>query len=755
MEASFIEMLDFIKKFIKPPLPHEAGKQAPSEEELAQWMREGFSLHQSGNFPNAENRYLKILEHRPQDADALFLLGQIRRSQRNLPEAILLTRQAIVANPAVSHFYYQLGTMLIGREEWEPAMASLLRSLELDAGSAETHNDLGIALNKLGRAEDAEQHFRRALAIAPDLPQAHYNLGLKLLDENRLLDAEEHLKRVLETTPSHTDSLLFLGDTCRRGQRYDEAKGYLQAILDAHPSHVKALMCMGACLYEQGDYIRASMLYSEALQQEPESAQANYSLGLCYLKREKWVDAETYLQAAINLDEDYWDAYANLGFVFFQQERLDRSIELLHSAIDRAPVHPQLYLNYAFALSAKGNFLEAIRIQQAAIGSPEHDAEAFSNLAYYYGELDEMEQAKTWAEKAVGVRPGYVGGHNNLAHALRSLGRTEDALAVYEKSIALAPDLPDAHWGKSLALLSVGRFNEGWAEYEWRWRMKTVIPGQKLPGAEWGGEDIRDKTLLLYQEQGLGDMIHFVRYVRLLEGRCGRIVLAMPRPLKRLFERIPRVSAVVSEGETPPYDVALPIMSLPRILGTTLQSIPADIPYLSPIETDVEKWRGKFSNEQAVIRVGLVWAGGAAFKGNKQRSMSLEKFAVLGQIPGVSFYSLQKGPSADEVKNPPAGMQIVDWSDEIGDFADTAAFISQLDLVIAVDTAVAHLAGAMGKSVWTLIPASSDFRWLQGREDSPWYPTMRLFRQKERGNWPEVMQRVASELRLLVDAAGH
>jgi tetratricopeptide (TPR) repeat protein len=748
-------MLDFLKKVIRSAPPHGAVKQLPSEEELAEFMREGFSFHQSGNQSEAESCYLKILAHRPQDSDALFLLGQIRRSQGKLSEAINLTSQAIAANPAISYFHAQLGTMLLGREEWEPAMASLHKSLELDERSAETHNDLGIALNKLGRKEEAERHFRCALAIAPDLPQAHYNLALKLLDENNLSGAEAHLSRVLEVAPGHVDSLLFLGDICRRGRRYDQAKRHLQAILDVDPLNVKARMGLGACHYEQGDYIQASMLYSEVLQQNLESTQTNYSLGLCYLKREKWVDAESYLQAAINLNAEHWDAYANLGFVFFQQGRLDRAIDLLHSAVDQAPIHPQLYLNYAFALSAKGEFEEAIRIQQAALGFPEHDAEAYSNLAYYYGELDEMDQARDWAEKAVTLRPEYVDGLNNLAHALRSLGKSDEALAVYEKSIGLAPDLPDAHWGKSLALLSLGRFKEGWQEYEWRWRMKNVMPGEKMPGEEWQGEDISDKTLLLYQEQGLGDMIHFVRYAPLLEGHCSQIILAMPRNLKRLFEGVRGVSAVVCEGETPPYDVALPIMSLPRILGTTMQTIPAEVPYLAPIEADVKRWREKFSNGQAGIRVGLVWAGGAAFKGNKQRSMSLPQFAVLGEIPGVNFYSLQKGPSAEEMKNPPAGIQVVDWTDELGDFAETAAFISQLDLVIAVDTAVAHLAGAMGKAVWTLVPASSDFRWLVDREDSPWYPTMRLFRQKERGNWPEVMLRVASELRRLAETAVH
>lgn len=742
-------MLGIFKKFKQSSCTQEQAVSVPSQEEMDEWMREGFGFHQVGNLTEAERRYTRILEHRTNDADALFLLGKIRWQQGMRPAALALTRQAIAANPSVPHFHHQLGVLLLEQKAWADAAASLRKAIELDHGFSEAHNDLGTVLKNQGDTSTAERHFRRAIEISPHLPQPHYNLALKLLNDGRSDEAEVHLKKVIELVPGHTDSLLLLGDLARKAGHYDEARHYLQTVLDTQPDNVQALMGMGACLYAQDRFIEASMLYFEAVRLQPNSAQANYSLGLCYLKREKWVDAETYLQTAINLQGDYWDAYANLGYVLFQQKRVEQAAALFRSIIDRAPRHPQLYLNYAYALGALGDYESAIRIQEAALGSPDHDAEAFSNLSYYYGELDDMEQARTWAEKAIAAKPGSIDGHNNLAHALRCLGEVDQSLAMYERAIELDPQSPDAHWGRALLLLSLGRFKEGWEEYEWRWRMKSIAPGEKPPGPEWQGEDIRDKTLLLYQEQGLGDMIHFVRYVPLLKERCKSIILAMPRPLKRLFEGIPSVSAVVSEGETPPYDLALPLMSLPRIFGTTLETIPAKVPYLSVPEDVLLQWEKKFSAAPPGFRVGLVWAGGAAFKGNRQRSMSLDAFAPLAQIPHVALFSLQKGPPAEQLKTPPPAMHVIDWTEDIRDFADTAACISHLDLVIAVDTAVAHLAGALGKPVWTLIPMSSDFRWLLDREDSPWYPTMRLFRQKTRGDWGEVIQRVAGELQRL------
>jgi hypothetical protein len=299
-----------------------------------------------------------------------------------------------------------------------------------------------------------------------------------------------------------------------------------------------------------------------------------------------------------------------------------------------------------------------------------------------------------------------------------------------------------------MALLSRGEFPEGWQEYEWRWKCKDFPAHLRIfTQPRWDRSPLEGRTILLHTEQGFGDAIQFIRYLPQVKQWGGKIQIACRAELVRLFQANSQGCQILAPGEPlPSFDVYSPFLSLPRIFATTLDNIPSVVPYLHAEADDAKKWQHRLADHSSTTNVGLVWAGNAAHQNDRNRSITLAKFAPLAQVPNVRFFSLQKGSPAAQSKSLPAGMMLTDWTEELNDFSDTAALIANLHLVIAVDTAAVHLAGALGKPVWTLLPFVADWRWMLEREDTPWYPTMRLFRQTSEGDWKGVIDRVAHSL---------
>ncbi len=370
--------------------------------------------------------------------------------------------------------------------------------------------------------------------------------------------------------------------------------------------------------------------------------------------------------------------------------------------------------------------------------------QAFQQARNAPKEQSQPEEAITAYHQAIALDSDLAEVHCNLGNALKDQGRLEAATEAYRQAIALAPDLADAHLNLGMALLVQGNFHSGWAEYEWRWRCKDFpSPKRDFKQPQWDGGPLEGRTLLLHAEQGAGDALQFLRYLPLVAQRGGRIIIECHETLAGLLKGQRMDHSVVAMSELgPTFDLHCPLLTLPHVFATDLASIPQDVPYLQADAAAAKVWNGRLAEHPDSVQVGLVWAGNPKHKNDRNRSVKLASLAPLADIPGVSFISLQKGAAATEAMSPPPGMKLSDWTGELEDFAHTAALIAALDLVITVDTSVAHLAGALGKPVWVFLPFAPDWRWLLGRSDSPWYPTMRLFRQPRPARWDPVITEV-------------
>ena len=399
-----------------------------------------------------------------------------------------------------------------------------------------------------------------------------------------------------------------------------------------------------------------------------------------------------------------------------------------------------------------GRYGEAIALISEAIalngGAPAYH----HNLGEARRAAGEAESALPCFARAIELRGDYADAFNNLGRALEMLGRPADARAMYHRAVGLEPEHAKAQFNLGLVSLLLGDFDAGWRGYEWRWRVPD-FGAPKCPAdlPHWDGSDPAGRTILVYCEQGFGDCIQFARYLPLLGGRGARVVVSCPPALVRLFASLPAISVVADDKPPPAADCCVAIASLPMMFRTTPATIPTFAAYLRPARHLATAWQERLRPMRVDGRrlIGLAWAGNPAQAEDRWRSLSLDQLAPLVAVPGVRFVSLQKGPAAPQENNRWAGLELVDFSTEFGDFADTAAAASQLDLVIAADTSVAHLAGALGKPTWTLVRFAADWRWALSGSDTAWYPSMRLFRQQTRGDWSPVIREIADALKTL------
>jgi tetratricopeptide (TPR) repeat protein len=538
-----------------------------------------------------------------------------------------------------------------------------------------------------------------------------------------------------------------LGTVLQKCGNLDEAIVSYNKSISLKPDYADVYYNLGNALKEQGKLDKAAESYGQAILYRQDYADAYYNLGNVLKAQLKPDEAVDSFKKAVKLKPDYAMAHCNLGSALQELGKIDEAIASYKIATTLKPDYAMAYCNLGTAFQELGKIDEAITIYKKALSFKPDFVMAYCNLGSAFQEKGLLNEAKTCNKKAIALNPDYAMAYSNLGSIMQEFGNIDKAIENYDQAIALNPDEPTAHKNKSIALLLKENFAEGWPEYEWRLQTRAHSLRHFMK-PKWDGSLLNGKTILVHAEQGFGDTIQFVRYLPMVKAQGGHVILECQNNLFRLLENCAGIDRIIerSSNDIPEvqFDYHIPLLSLPGLFGTTLDSIPSDVPYVTVDSSLVEKWHIRL-NHDSNYKVGIVWAGNPSFKNYHNRSCSLSDFATLSEITGLSCYSLQKGRASAEIDITPE-IIITDLKNELNDFADTAAVMSNLDLIISTDTAVVHLAGAMGKPVWTLLHSAPDWRWWLNRTDSPWYPDMRLFRQTQLNDWAGVFKQMKEAL---------
>ena len=621
--------------------------------------------------------------------------------------------------PAQFHALLQQAEYLLSLGQYQQAFLLAKHCLKLDPQNAGLLNFAGICAINLGKPDDAEQSWRHAIALGLANPDTYFNLGLLLARRQQKAEAEQCYRRAISLDPRHAQAYCNLGNLLGDGM---EAEACYRTATVLDPCFEAAYYNLGSMQWRRGAWEEAEQCYRQAIAINPMSAEMHAKLGYVLTKRRRLVEAEQSYRQAITLDPGCAEAHTNLGLLLEDQQRLDEA---------------EQYLCRALAISPDS-------------------AEVYSNLGNLLAQRDRTGEAEQCYRKALLLDPASAVAYCNLG-VLLAIHKRDDVAA--EKCFRQALDCDPGHaltqFNLSQLLLSIGRLEEGWVYHEARYSQSipnqtTIMP--EICAQQWQGEPLSGKSLLVLSEQGFGDAIQFCRYLPLLKARgATQITLKCRTELKTLFVTLSGVDFLVDgdEKDFPPHDYWVFLHSLPFHCKTTLENIPARIPYLHALPERLERWH--LPDTGAGLRVGLAWKGNRIHCNDASRSLpGLSTLRSLWAVPGITFVSLQKGQGEDEALHPPVDQPLLNLGAEITDFADTAAIVEQLDLIICVDTSVAHLAGALGKPCWVMLPYyKTDWRWLREGSGTPWYPqTMRLFRQTTRDDWEPVVADITQALNL-------
>ena len=592
----------------------------------------------------------------------------------------------------------------------DDALALYKQVLEIDDRQPDALNLAGVAKYQTGDAESAVSLLRQATVYAPRSADAHSNLGNVLRAMGRTSEALIAYQRAVALKPDFAEAHNNLGTALRMLDRPEDAvRSYRQAIA-LKPDYADAHGNLGNAMLDLGAHDEAVAAYRAAIGADPSNADAHYNLGLALHRTGHAEEAEASFQRAVDLNPAHADALFNLGVVLGEREDVAAAANAYRRCLAARPDFAPAHLNLGVALRTMGDLAEAERALR----------------------------------RAVEIQPALAEAHSNLGAVLEEQGRIDAARDCHDRAVALQPQSAQMRYNRAITRLLAGDFAGGWSDYEHRWGVAAFSAAEPVVDSPvWDGTPLAGRTLLLHAEQGLGDAIQFARLAAGVPRQDGRVVLQCPPKLRRLFDGVAGVNQVVPRGaDLPPYDLRCPLMSLPERLAIDADSIPADIPYLRADPERVEGWRDRVRAVDG-YRVGIVWRGSPTYRRDRDRSVPLSAFLPLARLPGVRLVSLQTGDGRAQLDDLPPDAEIADFA---ADLDDTAAIMQHLDLVVSIDSALGHLAGALGRPVWLALPFAPDWRWLLTREDTPWYPTMRLFRQTARGDWDGVFARMAAAL---------
>ena len=613
----------------------------------------------------------------------------------------------------------------------------------------------GANLHQAGLLELAEDAYRQALAIQKNNVDALNLLGVLCHQTGRSEEGGMLVQQAVKLKPDHLDAVTNLGNILRDVGHLDSAIGCYEHAISVNAKHALSRSNLGSTLSAAGRSQEAIPHLERALAIDPNLHDAHFNLGEALERLGRFAEAIPHYQTFLAHAPQHPMARLNLADSLKNDGQLGAATQLYRQLIQELPGFILAHNNLANLLRAEGQLTEAEQLFRQALQHMPNLAELHSNLAAVLisqNRIDEALEHLNYALTSSTDSTNNTAAYNNMSAALLAKNRVDDALAYLDKAMSATPQQAEIHYLKGLALLVQGRLAEGFKEYEWRWGCHLFKSSRVHLGLpRWQGEPLAGRTLLVHAEQGLGDTLQFARYVpqlRQIAGDSGRIIFECPAAAISILQPLGGFDEIrPTSQEHAGIDVQIPLLSLPTLFGTDIDNVPAPIPYLHANPARITLWQEKLTaSGTADIRIGIAWAGNKEHANDRNRSTQLEAFAPLAAIPGVQLISLQKGQGEDEARHPPSGISIQPWGETLEDYQDTAALIEALDLVICVDTSVAHLAGALGKPVWALLAHSPDWRWMMERSDSPWYPSMRLFRQKNAGDWAGVMAEVCQAL---------
>ncbi|WP_378954439.1 tetratricopeptide repeat protein [Pelosinus sp. sgz500959] len=615
--------------------------------------------------------------------------------------------------------YLNKGIELAIKGELEEAGELFRQAIDFDPNCSEAYNNLGLVFKDTNRLEEAEGYFRKALAINPNCPEVYNNLGIVQTEADHLYEALDSFHCAIELNPEYPEAYNNLGIAQSKMNLWDEAAYSFTRAIQSNPNHSETHFHLGIAQLRRNDLDEAINAFCQAIELNPYYAEAYFNMGVIQAELKMMDESVGMFYQAIELNPHFYEAYNNVGAVLRIMYQLEAAEFCLRRAIELRPDYSKAYNNLGLVLKDRYCLAEAEVCLRHSIELDPNDPETYNNLALVLKDVDRLEEAERCLCRAIELRPGFK----------------------------------EAEFALAFLYLLQEQYNKGWGKYnEWREFYEPKLKKIGYPHLDcprWQGEDLTGRKILLFSDQGFGDAIQFVRYGKMIAELGAKTSIWVQKPLERLIKTSINSCEIYNDDDTSSgqFDFSCSLSRMPYMFNTDRETIPQVIPYIQTSCECATIWQERLNQLDGghKYRVGVVWAGNPNHENDRNRSIVFDVFKELFDINEVSWISLQVGKRAEDLLQTP--YPVLDISEHLSDFFETAGAINNLDLVITIDSAVAHLAGAMGKETWLLVPYNPDWRWQLKREDSPWYSTMKLFRQHEPGNWQEVLTRVKDALK--------
>jgi len=629
----------------------------------------------------------------------------------NLEEAEKGYLELIKENPEDGKLNFLLGTLYLQGGRPDVSSVFLGKSVSKNPSNTKAINNLGLAYQSMGRYDDAIKLFKAAIKVDKNYLSAYNNLAI----------------------------------CCQLTGDYQNAVEILLTALSINQNDSETNYNLGTVLHKNGEFEKAIKYYKKAVELNSKSAETYYNIALIKIDNKEFESAETFLKKSYEIQPNNFDILFNLGFVNEQLKNYTSAENFYNAAYKLNPSSSELNFNLGNIFKENKNWKRAEEFYTAAL-EINADAKIFNNLGFILLKQGRYEEAEKNFKAALILDKNYLDAKTNYGASLLELGKIDEAIKEYDEVLKINSENATAHFNKAVALLLSGNFDEGWKEYEWRFK-KGNLKKPDFVKPEWNGENLNGKTILVHDEQGIGDSIQFIRFLKLLKEQNAKVIFKCRKELVNLYKNFEAVDEFVelTNYVESNFDFEISLLSLPKIFKTNISNIPSPEKYLTVDKSILEKWKNKFAGIEK-LKVGLVWRGNPEHEYDYKRSCRLEDFKNILKNENAVFYSLQKENDKEELLK----YGVIDLSNEVSNLEETAGCITNMDLVITVDTAAAHIAGALGKETWALISKIPDWRWLLEGDGSPWYSSLKLFRQKETGNWNSVFEEINNELNKIV-----